>query len=417
MEILLPEPSTYLQYVEQVGTEVEQVHSKVLSNIDKAQEKQKEAYKKRKSGQGDKFNFQEGQLVLLYNARKRGQKGKSLDKKWLLPPRKIIKLEGKTALLEGMTGMVNVQNLKLVPEGLKKEDFEKETNPSVMKKKEMFEQESSRTTQTKDLGGASGTADKTYQKVKQVDHAGPFVNLAFAKNTSQASPLATGSAASSTSDASPTARTETLVNDGQQRNHVSQFANVAESRRTKRTKDLGSASGTADKTYQKEKQVDHAGLFVNLAFAKNTSQASSLATGSAASSTSDASPTARTETQVNDGQQRNHVSQFANVAFSTNFPSPHASASATERMQDWEDGFFADTDQVTQLADQVSGHSNFHELEDIEIVEDGACTTVIRSIDGPSEEQSMPDPADVTNSVFINADDSKLLFISSINFL
>ena len=64
--------------------------------------------------------------MLVYNARKRGQKAKTLEKSWLLPPRKIISIEGKTAVLEGMKGKVNVLNLKLVPERLSKEDFDTE---------------------------------------------------------------------------------------------------------------------------------------------------------------------------------------------------------------------------------------------------------------------------------------------------
>ena len=123
VEILMPDPATYLDYVESASSDILQTNRNVSSNISKVQERQKTQYRKRKLVSGETATFQEGQLVLVYNARKRGQKGKSLEKKWLLPPRKILKIDGKTALLEGMNGKVNTANLKLVPEGLNKEDF------------------------------------------------------------------------------------------------------------------------------------------------------------------------------------------------------------------------------------------------------------------------------------------------------
>ena len=126
MEVLMPDAATYLEYVDSTDSTCQELKANVGKNIGEAQDRQRTQYRKRKSVSGETVTFKEGQLVLVFNARKRGQKGKALEKKWLLPPRKSLRIEGKKALLEGMKGKTNILNLKHVPEGLSKDDFHTE---------------------------------------------------------------------------------------------------------------------------------------------------------------------------------------------------------------------------------------------------------------------------------------------------
>ena len=116
VEILMPDAATYSDYVDSTNSNMMQLNRNVCSNIGKAQERQRTQFRDKKSVEGERATFKEGQFILLCNSRKRGQKGKTFEKKWLLPTRKILKIGRKTALLQGMKGKVNVQNLKHMPE-------------------------------------------------------------------------------------------------------------------------------------------------------------------------------------------------------------------------------------------------------------------------------------------------------------
>ena len=54
----------------------------------------------------------EGQLVLLYNARKSTRKGDRLAKNWSGPFRISVIMNNKNVKLEGRKTMVNIQHLK-----------------------------------------------------------------------------------------------------------------------------------------------------------------------------------------------------------------------------------------------------------------------------------------------------------------
>ena len=122
---------------------------------------------------GETVTFKEGQLALVFNARKRGQKGKALEKKWLLLLRKILRIEGKTALLEGMKGKSTILNLKHVPEGLCKEDFHTE-HGSITRDIEHNDTEDARL--TKDIVH------------NDTEHPSPTRNIEYAENDEKCVP-------------------------------------------------------------------------------------------------------------------------------------------------------------------------------------------------------------------------------------
>ena len=65
VEILMPDPTTYLDYVESASSDILQTNTNISSNISKAQERQKTQYRTRKRVSGEAATFQEEQLALV----------------------------------------------------------------------------------------------------------------------------------------------------------------------------------------------------------------------------------------------------------------------------------------------------------------------------------------------------------------
>ena len=66
VEIRLPKDESYGKFVEDSDIKVTNIQERVRENIKKAQERQKNDYRKRMGGKGKQVVLSEGQLVLLY---------------------------------------------------------------------------------------------------------------------------------------------------------------------------------------------------------------------------------------------------------------------------------------------------------------------------------------------------------------
>ena len=108
----MPKDESYGKFVEDSDIKVIDIQEKVRANIKKAQARQKNDYRKRMSGKGKPVVLSEGQLVLLYNARKSTRKGDRLAKNWSGPFRISTITDNKNVKLEGRKTMVNIQHLK-----------------------------------------------------------------------------------------------------------------------------------------------------------------------------------------------------------------------------------------------------------------------------------------------------------------
>ena len=112
VEIRLPKDESYGKFVENSDIKVINIQEKVRANIKKAQERQKNDYRKRMSGKGKLVVLSEGQLVLLYNTRKSTQKGDRLAYNCSGPFRISTITDNKNVKMEGRKTMVNIQHLK-----------------------------------------------------------------------------------------------------------------------------------------------------------------------------------------------------------------------------------------------------------------------------------------------------------------
>ena len=54
--------------------------------------------------------------------------------------------------------------------------------------------------------------------------------------------------------------------------------------------------------------------------------------------------------------------------------------------------------------------------EELALINNGTCSTLIRTIDDHSDEESKLNPADVTNSIFLAAEDSMLPYCNRVCF-
>ena len=140
VEIQLPKDESYGKFVEDSDIKVIDIQEKVRENIKKAQERQKNDYRKRISRKGKQVVLCEGQLVLLYNAQKSTRKGDRLAKNWSGPFRISTITDNKNVKLEGRKTMVNIQHLKPfhttkaakdVPDENEKEEQNDPVNSSV----------------------------------------------------------------------------------------------------------------------------------------------------------------------------------------------------------------------------------------------------------------------------------------------
>lgn len=106
LEFILPTEAEYAGIVDQKKKKRAELQKQTKQNIEVAQEKQKEKFKKRVTKKYKPCTFTEGQLVLLKNCRRSTRKGGILEHKFT-GPYTISKIEGKRVKL------LNASNLPL----------------------------------------------------------------------------------------------------------------------------------------------------------------------------------------------------------------------------------------------------------------------------------------------------------------